>query len=490
MTQATEITQVDLLARIKQRCEDDFSFFAKYFFKARKGTKFVFNDHHQVIADDLMAVYRGEIQNYILNMPPRYSKTELVIIMFTAWCYVKKPRCEFIHLSYAHPLVLENSDAVREIIKSTEFQQLWPELNIRLNKDAKGAWATQENGQFYATQAGGPVTGFGAGRMDEYDAATDTYQFSGALLIDDPLKPDDARHDTVRKAINRRWDETIKSRRNSPRTPTILTMQRIHEDDFTAELLKDKDMNWFVRSMSAIVDEGLPTERALWPAKHSLEVLKAMKKKAAYAFSGQYNQKPTPPGGDIIKGEWFRRYKVLPRLKYRKIYVDTAQKTAERHDYSVFECWGYGVDGGIYLLDIKRDKWEAPGLLTAAVDFWNKHKAADLFTYGPLRQMRIEDKVSGTGLIQSIKKKGSIPVFAQQRNRDKFMRSQDVTPYLESGYVWIPEDAPWVNDFVSECEAFTADDSHTFDDQLDPMFDAVDDMLGGNNPAQLWENMS
>jgi predicted phage terminase large subunit-like protein len=490
LTQAIEINQVALLARIKQRCEDDFGFCARYLFKARKGTKFIFNDHHQIIADDLMAVYRGEIQNYILNVPPRYSKTELVIIMFTVWCYIKNARCEFIHLSYAHPLVLENSDSIREIIKSTEFRQLWPELSIRLSKDAKGAWATQENGQFYATQAGGAVTGFGAGRMDEYNPETGKYVFSGALLIDDPLKPDDARHDNVRKAINRRWEETIKSRRNSPRTPTILTMQRIHEDDFTAELLKDTDMKWFVRSMPAIVDEGLETERALWPAKHDLPTLKAMKKKSAYAFSGQYNQKPTPPGGDIIKGMWFRRYKMLPRLKYRKIYVDTAQKTQERHDYSVFETWGMGVDGGIYLLDLKRDKWEAPELLRNALDFWNKHKAADPLLYGALRQMRIEDKVSGTGLIQSIKKKGTIPVYAQQRNRDKFMRSQDVTPFLESGCVWIPEDAPWVEEFISECESFTADDSHAFDDQIDPMFDAVDDMLGGTNPAQLWENMS
>lgn len=485
-----ELTPAMVLGRIKQRCEDDFPFFVRYFFHARKGVKFVFNEHHAIICEDLMKVYSGEIQNYILNIPPRYSKTELVIILFTVWSYIKNPRCEFIHLSYAHPLALENSDAIREVIKSREFTQLWPHLTIRNNKDAKNAWATSQGGQFLATAAGGTVTGFGAGRLDEWNPDTGVFKFSGALSIDDPLKPDDARHDTMREAVNRRWDETIKSRRNSPKTPTICVMQRIHEQDFVAELLKDKDCSWFVRSMPAIVDEGTPNERALWPAKHDLATLKKMKAKNQYVFSGQYGQRPSPLGGGILKSAEFNRYKRLPQLKYRKIYVDTAQKTKERNDYSVFACWGHGIDGNIYLIDLIRDKWEAPELRRKATDFWNKHKAMDIHTFGQLRQMRVEDKASGTGLIQDIKKSAKIPIFAQQRSIDKLTRVMDIVSYIESGYVYIPEEAPWVSDFTSECDGFTADDTHAHDDQIDPMCDAINDMLAGNNIAVLWENMS
>lgn len=486
----TDITPAMLLTRIKTRCENDFPFFVRYFFHARKNVKFVFNDHHHVICNDLMKVYNGEIQNYILNIPPRYSKTELVIILFTVWCYIKNPRCEFIHLSYSNPLALENSDAIREVIKSAEFKQLWPNLTIRDNKDAKGAWATSDNGQFLATAAGGSVTGFGAGRLDEWDESTGEFKFSGALLIDDPLKPDDARHDPMRNAVNRRWDETIKSRRNSPKTPTICVMQRLHQEDFVAELLKDTDMHWVQRSMSAIIDEGKDTERALWPAKHSLEVLKKMKAKNQYVFSSQYGQKPSPLGGGILKSSWFNRYTILPKLKYRKIYVDTAQKTKERNDYSVFECWGHGVDGNIYLVDLIRGKWEAPELRTKAMDFWNKHKSYDINLYGQLRQMRVEDKASGTGLIQDIKKSGKIPVFAQQRHIDKYTRACDGAGYIESGYVFIPAEQPWVNDYASEFDDFTADDTHAFDDQIDPTLDAIKDMLASTNVANLWENMS
>ena len=466
-------------AERRRKCEDDFTYFARYFFKQRKGTRFVFNEHHEILCDHLERVHRGEIQNLIVNMPPRYSKTELVVVLFTAWCFVRNSRCEFIHLSYADSLVLENSDAVRDIIKSAEFRELWPALAVRASKDSKKAWETTDGGKFYATAAGGQVTGFGAGRMDEIQP-DGTFRFSGCLLIDDPLKPDDARSDTLRKAINGRWDSTLKSRRNSPRsTPTICIMQRVHEDDFTGMLLKDTEHVWTVLSMPALVDDGLPTERALWPAKHTLQALHLMRTRNAYMFASQMQQRPSPLGGGLLKGDWFGRYKILPPLQYRKIYVDTAQKTAERHDYSVFECWGKGEDSRIYLVDMIRGKWEAPELKRRAVAFWSKHQALNGEGLGVLRQMRVEDKASGTGLIQDIKREGHIPMYAQQRNKDKLIRTMDGAPYVESGLVVIPEDAPFVSDFVDECEAMTSDDTHAHDDQIDPMLDAIEDMLGG-----------
>lgn len=482
---------VDAVTRevVREQCEADFTFFARYFFKRRKGTKFIMSAHHVVMCDYLMRVWRGEIQNLIVNMPPRYSKTELVVVLFTAWCFVKNSRCEFIHLSYADALVLENSDAVRDIIKSAEFRALWPELGVRASKDSKKAWETEQGGKFYATAAGGQVTGFGAGRMDDV-GADGAFTFSGCLLIDDPLKPDDAHSDTMRKSINARWDSTIKSRRNSQRTPTICVMQRVHEDDFTGMLMADTEHKWTLLSLPALIDEDGPTERALWPAKHNVQQLKAMRDKPGgkYMFASQMQQRPSPLGGGLLRGEWFKRYTVAPPVKYRKIYADTAQKTAQRNDYTVLEMWGVRADGlGIVLLDMIRGKWEAPELRRQTLDFWNKHKEPT-DAGGVLRQLRVEDKASGTGLIQDIRKTGFIPVHAQQRNTDKLLRVMDGAPYVESGYVWLPEEAPWVSDFVTECEAFTSDDTHAHDDQIDPMLDAISDMLA-NDTTREWENM-
>lgn len=233
-----------------------------------------------------------------------------------------------------------------------------------------------------------------------------------------------------------------------------------------------------------------------WPYKEPLADLLAMERGegtdasgsriSRHVFSSQYQQAPKAVGGNIIHGAWFRYYTVLPRIKYRKIFVDTAQKTKERNDYSVFECWGYGDDGNIYLLDVLRGKWEAPELEKRTITFWAKHKAQDVEKLGQLRQMVVEDKASGTGLIQKIKMLNQIPIVGLERNIDKLTRVMDVIGYIESGMVYLPESAPFTLDFVSECEAFTADDTHAFDDQIDPLVDAINDMLSSGNKIKTW----
>ena len=202
------------LKLLRLALEEDFTLFARFFFKVLKGTKFVFSDHHHVICDALMDVFYGRTTHLIINMPPRYSKTELAVKLFSAWCYVKNPKCEFIHLSYADILALDNSESIKSVLKSEEFQKLWPHVTIKANKDSKKAWGTDQGGVFYATAAGGPITGFGAGKLDDFEGDNG---FGGAIIIDDPLKPDDAYSDPKRNGVNRRWDETIKSRFNSRR---------------------------------------------------------------------------------------------------------------------------------------------------------------------------------------------------------------------------------------------------------------------------------
>ncbi|AFC22405.1 terminase large subunit [Vibrio phage CP-T1] len=477
------------LAVIRAKCEQDFTFFVRYFFKVMKGGKFKFSKHHYVICKALMKVFNGETTHLMINMPPRYSKTEIAVKMFSAWCFVKNPKCEFIHLSYSDNLALDNSDTIKELIKTSEFRQLWPHIGIKSNKDSKKAWGTEQGGVFYATSAGGAITGFGAGKVDDFK---DGNGFGGAIIIDDPLKPDDAHSDPKRKSVNRRWDETIKSRFNSTRTPCIVIMQRLHEDDFCAMLLKDEEYSFDHLELPAIVDEDGPNEHALWPEKHTLEQLKVMKRKNTYMFSGQMQQRPSPLGGGIIKGEWFKRYTVLPKMKYRAIFVDTAQKAKQHNDYQVAELWGLSEEGDLYLIDVMRDKFQAYELEIRIPNFWNKHNAVK--GLGKLRYMAVEDKSSGTELIQKIQKKVKprIPIIPIPRGPDsnKLTRVMDVQGYIESGYVYIPDDSlciPWVHDFVAECESFTANDTHSHDDQIDPMCDAISKMVhNGRKNLKEW----
>lgn len=183
------------------------------------------------------------------------------------------------------------------------------------------------------------------------------------------------------------------------------------------------------------------------------------------------NWKVSAQGG-IFKDEWWKYYTALPDLTHRTIYADTAQKTKEQNDYSVFQCWGKSKDGKAVLIDMVRGKWESPELRVHARAFWEKHKAITGKSVGRVRAFKVEDKASGTDLIQSLKREG-IPIVGIPRSIDKITRALDAAPMAESGNVLLPKDAPWLSDFLAEASAFPNGKN---DDMVDPMMDAVSDM--------------
>lgn len=469
------------LSYLRTRLESSFQSFVRYFFKSQKGSKFVFSWHHAKICDELMRLHRGEITNLIINMPPRYSKTELVVKMFSAWCMAINPRSEFIHLSYSDPLALSNSDTVRTLIKSKDYQQLWPHVTIEVSRDSKKAWGTKQGGVFYATSAGGSVTGFGAGRIDEFENGE--YNFSGAIIIDDPLKPDDARSDTKREAVNTRWDETIKSRRNSKHTPVIVIMQRLHENDFCGMLLKDKELKWNHLVLPAILNEGSDNEKALWESKHNIDDLRAMRDKNKYMFAGQMQQSPTPLGGGKLSRDKFCFYsdhaEVFSRSTMLLFTADTAYTSKSTNDPSVIQLWGCESGERMYLLDQIREWYEFPDLLNNAKIFAE--------TYGAEKRFYVEAKASGLSLVQSLRKVG-INAAPWQPNHygfpdDKAGRVNECHWTISNGSIWLPDDdiinsvtgrkMSFTEKFLYECERFTDDDTHEHDDQIDAMTMAV-----------------
>jgi predicted phage terminase large subunit-like protein len=486
-------------AVIKAECEHDHLFFTRYFFKQRQSIKFRVNWHHFLIADAIQRVIDGRCENLVINVAPGSSKTENAVISFIARGLALNPNSRFLHITSGDDLALLNSQTARDIVQSDEYQEFWP-LKVADDAKAKKRWNVLVNGKkaggVYAVSLGGQITGFRAGHMAP--------GFQGAIILDDIIKADDAYSPAAIKAANRKLLSTVKSRKANPATPVVLIMQRVGENDPTG-FIKGGNLpgKWEFLTIPAVIDDAyvatLPERlRALvvsnerdekgrfsyWPYKEPLGDLLALeagngtdpdgKRVSRHVFSSQYQQAPTAVGGNIIKGQWFPRA-APPKILYRKIYADTAQKTAERNDYTVFECWGYGEDKKIHLLDLLRGKWEAPELKRQAIDFWNKHQAA--IGQGALRELVVEDKSSGTGLIQEIKRTERIPVRGVERNNDKLTRVMDGVPFIESGFVVLPEDAPFVSDFIVECEAFTADDSHAHDDQIDPMCDAITDLL-------------
>ena len=180
-------------------------------------------------------------------------------------------------------------------------------------------------------------------------------------------------------------------------------------------------------------------------------------------------QRPAPIGGGIFKDEYWRFYKDLPTIVSKRIFGDTALKTKEMNDFSVFQCWGKSKEGQIYLLDQVRGKWEAPELKIQAKAFYNKHNVG----YAHVNAFKIEDKSSGTGLIQSLRREG-LPIVEIPRDTDKVTRANDSVGLLASGNVYLPEDAPWLSDYLAEFSIFP---NAKHDDQVDPTMDAIEDFL-------------
>ncbi|EQA3382545.1 phage terminase large subunit [Acinetobacter baumannii] len=472
----------------RELCEKEHLFFTRRFFLPRVGFKFSVNWHHEYIADKIDEVIAGKVKNLVINVPPGSGKTELLTNLI-ARGIARNARSRFLYLSFSQSLVEDVSATARNIVKSEDFQNLWP-VKISTSTDAKSSWKTTVNGydagHVYSASMGGQVTGRRAGTLANEG-------FTGAIILDDPLKPEDAFSQTAR-------------RKAKSDTPIILIMQRLHLEDPTNFVLTGNvPGEWEQISIPALIDDEyisklpehiqrkIPRDverdekgrQSYWPLKESLLSLLQLEKGgedkdgatvSRYTFASQYMQNPKKLGGDLVKAEWFGRYEELPLLKWRAIWADTAQKTKEHNDFSVFLCAGLGYDNNLYIIDVKRGKWEAPELLKEAKAFINKHKDSNT-KIGKLRYMAVEDKSSGTGLIQSISRQTTLPIRAIQRDTDKLTRTMDVVFYVEERRVWLPAEAPWLLNYIEEIEGLTADMSHDHDDQWDPTIDAINDSL-------------
>ena len=307
--------------------------YTRYFFKQKTGRSFVVNSHHVAICNALDDVLSGKANRLIINIAPRYSKTELAVKNFISMGLALNPSSKFIHLSYSDDLAHDNSEEIRDIVKSDSYQKLFPYVTIKKDSDSKKKWLTTEGGGVYAVATGGQVTGFGAGAVDDEELLSEidsisTGKFSGAIVIDDPIKPEDALSDLKRDRVNNRFENTIRNRVNSRNTPIIIIMQRLHEDDLCGYLQRIEPEKWKVLSIPCIIQEE-GEERALWPFKHTLEELYAIRDANSYVFDTQYMQNPTP-----IEGLMYRDFPVYETIPYykdsiKKNYTDTADTGAD-----------------------------------------------------------------------------------------------------------------------------------------------------------------
>ena len=403
-----ELLRLEMLSSLEK--------YTKAMFKAQFHRPFAMNFHHKLIFEALQDVVDGKCNRLIINMPPRYSKTETVIKAFTSWCFALNPVCKFLHLSYSDLLVNDNSMTIRSIMMEPLYKELFPNSQLEKEKGSATRWKTEKGGEFYAVSTQGQVTGFGAGLVDtdpsdvSYDDLTfdsklneilglidaKTNIFNGAILIDDPMKPEDGESEIVRERINTRFESTIRNRVNSRNTPIIIIMQRLHENDLCGYLMDKEPGEWRVLSLPAIqVDKVTGEEKALWPMKHTLEELHKMREVNPVIFDTQYMQDPKPKEG-LMYQEGFKTYKPeqLPIGKEalkRWNYTDTADTGAD----SLCSVCFIDTPEYIYVTDVEYTK--------DSMEITEPNTARMLARNGTVRA-RIESNNGGRGFARSVKR--------------------------------------------------------------------------------------
>lgn len=444
-------------------CRFDFyTFMHRAFLELNPRTLFSHNWHNELVAAKLEALLRGEILRLIINVPPRSLKSHAATVAFPAYVLGHHPSAEIICASYGQDLSDKHSMDCRAVMNSSWYQRLF-RTRLSPHKRSVQEFATTQSGFRLATSVGGVLTGRGA----------------DLIIIDDPLKPDEALSETQRKAVNEWFDHTLYSRLNEKKDGRIvIIMQRLHEDDLVGHVLEQED--WDVVRLPAIAEEDEThviqspyrtrtvcrrIGEVLHPEREPLHVLQQLRRTIGeYNFAGQYQQQPAPLGGGMVKAEWFKSY--VPGeepAKFDAVFQswDTANKSTELSDFSVCTTWGR-KNRKLYLLDVMRRRLDYPDLKRAVQDQANHHRPTNIL---------IEDKASGTQLIQELIRAGVYGVTRYEPGTDKIMRLYSVTSMIENGFVYLPTEAGWRDAYLHELTVFP---NGKHDDQADSTSQALD----------------
>lgn len=447
------------------------------------GSPYVHGWHIDAMAEHLEAVTSGQITRLLINVPPGAMKSLLVGVMWPAWEWgpKNKPHLRYVATAHKEPLAIRDNLNARRLISSEWYHGIWGDrVMLTGDQNAKTKFETTATG-FREAMAFSSLTGSRGDRV----------------LIDDPHSVDDANSDAKRETAITTFLEAVPTRLNSPeKSAIVVIMQRLHEQDVSGVIVS-KALGYehlmlpmeFEASRRCTTSIGFTDPRTedgelLFPARFSRAVVDRDKRVMGdYAVAGQFQQRPAPRGGAIFKAEFIKRFEGdFPHMKWRAVFADTAMKAKEENDWSVFQEWGMGIDGRPYFIAQARGKWEAPELEIVARDFWASASLRPAHIWGPLRSMGIEDKVSGTGLIQKLGRE-RIPVRAIQRDKDKVQRAHDVTPYLAVNPIMLHAEAAFAQVYIDELLSFPRG---AHDDQVDPTVDAIKELLASSFDYSTW----
>lgn len=437
--------------------QDFLSFLGKVLPTISGGDQFVENWHHDAITHGLQRVANGENTRLIVTMPPRYLKSNLITVAWVAWRLGQDPTLRFVCVSYSGDLAQKHASDCRAIMQKKWYKEIFPRTRIERGRNSEMDFQTTKGGGRLSTSVGGTLTGRGG----------------DIIIIDDPIKPEDAMSEAVRKRVINWYANTLSSRLNDKAKGSILlVMQRLHEEDLAGHLLASG--GWEHLSLPAIAEndervvltKGETHERrrgeALHPERETVADLERLKSVMGTAvFSAQYQQSPVPAEGLHVRRAWIKRYSNPPEKTTGDRIVqswDTASKDGVFSDYSVC-ITALLRNRDVYILDVFRDKLQFPNL---------RRKVVELAKRYDINALLIEDAASGQQLLQILRETAQhLPrPIARKPQGDKQTRFSAQSHRIEAGELWLPEEAPWLAEFERELLGFP---NLKHDDQVDAL---------------------
>jgi predicted phage terminase large subunit-like protein len=424
-------------AKAREKCHNDFMPFVREMWSA-----FIHGKHHEIMADAFKRVVKGDLKRLIINMPPRHTKSEFASYLLPAWFLGKYPDKKIIQTAHTAELAVGFGRKVRNLVNSTDFKDIFPDVSLQSDSKAAGRWNTNKGGEYFAIGVGGAVTGKGA----------------DLLIIDDPHSEQEGASADI-NVFNRtyEWYTSGPRQRLQPNGSIVVVMTRWHNKDLTGQVVdasikRGGADQWEVIELPAIMPSGNP----LWAEFWKMEELQALKAELPNSkWMAQYQQDPTSEEGALVKRNWWQIWenREPPDCEFIIQSWDTAFMKNQRADYSACTTWGvfYKEDDEgmvspfVIMLDAYKERLEFPDLKKRAMEKYQAYKP-DAFI--------VEAKAAGMPLIFELRAMG-IPVqeYTPSRGNDKISRVNAVSDLFASGVIYAPA-TRWAEEVIEEFAGF------------------------------------
>jgi predicted phage terminase large subunit-like protein len=418
------------------------------------GQQLIHNWHIDAVCHAIEQMVTGEGEKrLVLNQPPRTLKSYIVSVCLTAWVLGRNPGARIICASYSEDLARKFSRDCRALMESAFFKRVFPRTRLNPKKSTETEFETTRRGYRLATSVGGTLTGRGG----------------DILIVDDPIKANDANSQVALTGADAWFHNTALSRLDSVDSLVIVTMQRLHQNDLSGILI---EKGWPSLVIPAIATEtqtyvigrdetyARSAGELLQSQRDSREAIESkIREIGSRLWAAQYQQNPTPAEGNMIKAAWLARYDFSPaEHKFRRIVLscDPSGKAGIRNDFTAITICGFDKKE-IHLLHVARGHWTVLQMrdrIRALVREWK------------VNLVIIEDTSSGMGLIQMLRDEPLLNVIGRRPTADKEVRMSQHEGRFEAGNILLPKEAPWLADFETELLAFP---NGRYDDQVDAL---------------------